>query len=243
MSSLLEKISRRLAPPKAPERFPGAMDSYPTMILSIDHHAPPPRRLLELSMAAVRCVTDEVNLDHLKARPNVPDWFTIWPGEHYLLLAALVKILQPKVVIEVGTDSGLSALCMKHYLPVDGKIVTYDLLPWQTVQEPDFEEADFADGRLEQRLADLADPETFERNRELIASAEFMFIDGPKNVTFETALMKHLATVKFAKPPILMFDDTRLPSMLKFWRELPYSKLDFTSFGHWSGTGLVELAG
>jgi hypothetical protein len=39
-----------------------------------------------------------------------------------------------------------------------------------------------------------------------------------------------------------MFDDTRLPSMLKFWRELDYPKLDFTSFGHWSGTGLVELS-
>src|SRR4051812_35020207 len=163
MSSLLDRISRRLSGPKPPERFPGAQDSYPTMILSIDHHAPPPRRLLELSMAAVRCVTDEVNLDYLKARPNVPDWFTIWPGEHYLLLAGLVKVLQPKVVIEVGTDSGLSALCMKHYLPADGKIVTYDLLPWRLVEEVDVDEADFADGRLEQRLEDLGDAAVFER--------------------------------------------------------------------------------
>jgi hypothetical protein len=171
----------------------------------------------------------------------VPDWAFIWPGEHYLFLTAMVKVLQPKVVIEVGTDSGLSALCMKRYLPADGKIVTYDLLPWQTVQEGDLTEEDFADGRLEQRLEDLGDPAVFERNRDLIASAEFMFIDGPKNVTFENAFMKHLKTVKFSKPPILMFDDTRLPSMLKFWRELRYPKLDLTSFGHWSGTGLVEL--
>ncbi len=39
-----------------------------------------------------------------------------------------------------------------------------------------------------------------ERNRELIERAEFMFIDGPKNVSFENALMRHLATVKFTKP-------------------------------------------
>jgi hypothetical protein len=38
-----------------------------------------------------------------------------------------------------------------------------------------------------------------------------------------------------------MFDDTRLWSMLRFWRQLPYPKMDLTSFGHWSGTGLVEL--
>jgi hypothetical protein len=241
MSSILSRLSRRFSAPKAPQRFPGASDSYPTMILSIDDLMPPPRRLIDVSITAVRAVLDEVNLDELKKRPNVPDWAFIWPGEHYLFLAAMVKVLQPKVVIEVGTDSGLSALCMKRYLPADGKIVTYDLLPWQTVQEGDLTEEDFADGRLEQRLEDLGDPAVFERNRDLIASAEFMFIDGPKNVTFENAFMKHLKTVKFSKPPILMFDDTRLPSMLKFWRELRYPKLDLTSFGHWSGTGLVEL--
>jgi hypothetical protein len=241
MASLLNRLSRRLSPSKPPERFPGSEDSYPTTIVSVDKHAPHPRRLIDLSMRAVQSLMDEVNLDHLKSRPNVPDWFTIWPGEHYLLLAAMMKVLQPKVVIEVGTDSGLSALCIKHYLPPDGKIVTFDLIPWQKVEEGDVVEADFADGRLEQRLADLGDPAVFEQNRELIASADFMFIDGPKNVTFENALMKHLATVTFAKPPVLMFDDTRLPSMIEFWRDLKYPKLDVTGFGHWSGTGLVEL--
>ena len=58
--------------------------------------------------------------------PTHPAWF------HNL-------VANPDVSVEVGTDSGLSALCMKHYLPADGRIVTYDLLPWQTVQEPDFE--------------------------------------------------------------------------------------------------------
>ncbi|HEY7115212.1 MAG TPA: hypothetical protein VH475_01425 [Tepidisphaeraceae bacterium] len=244
MASLLDRIARRISPIRVQPKFPGAIDSYPSTLLSIDQHAPPPRRLIDLTFKAVYAAMDEVNLDHLRReRASVPEWFSIWPGEHYLLLAALVKVMQPRVAIEIGTDSGLSALCMKQYLPADGRIVTFDLIPWQQVDGKDLVESDFADGRLEQRLVDLGDPAKFEANRELIASAELFFIDGPKNVTFEESLMRQLATVNFAKPPILMFDDTRLPSMLKFWRELTYPKLDLTSFGHWSGTGLVELAG
>src|SRR4029078_5532259 len=128
-------------------------------------------RLIELAFAAVRATMDEGNLDHLKTRASVEDASWIWPGEHYRLLAGIVKVLQPKVVIEVGTDSGLSSLCMKHYLPADGKLVTYDLIPWTAVDGRDSTEADFADGRLEQRLADLGDPATFAKNRDVIEAA------------------------------------------------------------------------
>ena len=37
-----------------------------------------------------------------------------------------------------------------------------------------------------------------------------------------------------------LFDDIKMHTMLKFWRDLPLPKLDITSFGHWSGTGLAE---
>jgi predicted O-methyltransferase YrrM len=45
------------------------------------------------------------------------------PGEHYRLLAALVKLLQPERVLEIGTFHGLSALALKKFLPSAGKIV------------------------------------------------------------------------------------------------------------------------
>jgi hypothetical protein len=242
MATLLRRIARKIAGAQpAPTTFPGSLDSYPTFILSEDRKAPPPRRLIELSLRAIQCALDEISLDDITKRPTVPDWFTIWPGEHYRLLAGLVKVIQPKVLIEIGTDTGLSSLAMKKYLPPDGKLVTYDLRPWQSVPEHDLTEADFAGGRLEQRLVDLSDPAAFDKNRDLLARAEFFFIDGPKNIKFETAFMKHLATIKFERPPILLFDDTRLHAMLAFWRDLPYPKLDLTSFGHWSGTGMVEF--
>jgi hypothetical protein len=41
-------------------------------------------------------------------------------------------------------------------------------------------------------------------------------------------------------PPIVIFDDIRLMSMVYIRRSIDKPKLDITSFGHWSGTGLVE---
>src|SRR5215217_5648748 len=107
MASIIQSIKRRLSRTEGqqPVKFEGASDSYPTMILSVDEYREPPRRLIDLAFAAVRATMDEVNLDHLKTRPSVEDWSWIWPGEHYRLLAGLVKVMQPKVILEIGTDS------------------------------------------------------------------------------------------------------------------------------------------
>lgn len=37
-----------------------------------------------------------------------------------------------------------------------------------------------------------------------------------------------------------LFDDIRVWNMLAIWRGIRRPKLDLTSFGHWSGTGLVD---
>jgi hypothetical protein len=38
---------------------------------------------------------------------------------------------------------------------------------------------------------------------------------------------------------VVVFDDIRVLPMLQLWRDLPFPKLDATSLGHWSGTGLL----
>lgn len=243
MASLIRKIARRVVADEMPKQggFPGASNSFPTWITAFDNPGEAPRRLIEVSLEAIKATLNDVSLDDLATRANSPDYFPVWPGEHYKLLAGFLKVLKPKVVIEIGTDTGLSALVLKKFLPAGGKVVTFDLRPWKTVDESVLTDADFADGQLEQRLMDLAEPEHFEKNRSLLEQAEFFFVDGPKNISFEKALMKQLATISYKTPPIMLWDDTRLPSMVKFWRELERPKLDLTSFGHWSGTGLVEL--
>jgi len=241
--TIVEKIKKRIAGPIVQHKRPEGVHAYwwlPTMVMSPDPLEKPDRQLMELSIAACRAAAREVDFSDLAARPNCKPWLTVWPGEHYKLLAGLVKVLRPNLAIEIGTAEGLSALAMKKYLPDGGKVVTFDIVPWGEISDTMLVKEDFGDGKLEQRLGDLADNRVFDSNRELIEQAEFLFIDGPKDNNFEWVLLEKLRTVRFNKPPIVVFDDTRLWSMLKFWRELPYPKLDLTSFGHCSGTGLVR---
>jgi hypothetical protein len=197
---------------------------------------------MDVSLEAIgRAIEGEVDLSDIAGRAGVPQWFTLWPGEHYVMLGAMMLTLRPRVVVEIGTDAGLSALAMKKYLPGEGRIVTFDIRGWKTIDYTVLNEGDFADGRLEQRLEDLSDWAAIEKNRELLEAAEFLFIDAPKDGVFEYRLMEHFGRLSFARRPIVWFDDTKLWSMLRFWRELAYPKLDLTSFGSWSGSGVVEM--
>jgi hypothetical protein len=241
--TIVEKIREKIAKPLVQHKRPEGIQSYwwlPTMLLSPDPKERDNRELTKIALSACRAAARDVDFSDLAARPNCKQWLTVWPGEHYKLLAALMLVLKPTVAIEIGTAEGLSALAMKKYMPTGSKVVTFDILPWQEIPDTLLTPDDFNDGRLEQRLGDLADPKVFDANRELIESAGFIFIDGPKDNNFEWKLLEYFKSTRFAKPPILMFDDTRLWSMLKFWRDLPYPKLDLTSFGHCSGTGLVQ---
>jgi hypothetical protein len=217
--------------------------AFPSMSLSAIDESRPSARLLKIGIDAVKAAANHVSYDDLAKHPNSKVWLTVWPGEHYNLLGGLVHTIQPKVVVEIGTAEGLSALAMKKYLPADGKVVTFDIKPWNTIPDTMFKPEDFTDGRLEQRLGDLAEPACFEAHRSLFEQTDFFFIDGPKDNNFEYRLLDLLKTVQFKTRPILMFDDTRLWSMLKFWHVLPYPKLDLTSFGHSSGSGIVEFSG
>jgi hypothetical protein len=38
---------------------------------------------------------------------------------------------------------------------------------------------------------------------------------------------------------LVVIDDIRVLTMVQLWRQLPNPRLDLTSFGHFSGTGLL----
>jgi predicted O-methyltransferase YrrM len=42
------------------------------------------------------------------------------------LLAMISKLIQPKTILEIGTYTGYSALCLAEGLPKDGKLITID---------------------------------------------------------------------------------------------------------------------
>lgn len=168
---------------------------------------------------------------------------SVFPGEHYHLLAALVRCMKPSQVVEVGTFTGLSALAIMSELQPDARLITYDIIPWRQIPETALREADFVSGRLEQRIGDLANGRYFHENLDVLLGSQLIFVDGPKDGVFEPAFLKLITAARRRMPALLIFDDIRLWNMLGLWSELSLDKLDMTSFGHWSGTGLCWLSG
>lgn len=198
--------------------------------------------MLDLAMAVIhqaRQVSLEAVADRMLDRFPAA-YPLIWPGEHYKLLAGFVLELKPNLVVEIGTGEGLSVLSMLPFLPVDGSIVTFDLVPWQEYPRTCLQREDFKSGKLRQILADLSDPGAFIRHAEILSRSDLVFMDGPKDGKFESRVVTAFGRMKFDKPPIFVFDDIRLWNMLRFWRDLEWPKLDLTSFGSWCGTGVAQ---
>jgi predicted O-methyltransferase YrrM len=214
---------------------------YSMIYDTLNTYGRPSDYLIDLALRAAQEAW-HTELPHLSRRvdSDTNDFTRIWPGEHYRLLAALVKLLQPKRVLEIGTFRGLSALALKKFLPSAGKIVTFDIVSWDSIPETCLHPEDFEDGRLQQQIADLSDAAVFESHRSLVQETELLFVDGPKDGIFERKLLQQLETVDFRKPLLLVMDDIRFWNMLAIWQDIARPKLDLTSFGHWSGTGLVE---
>ncbi len=204
----------------------------------------PSDRLLDVALAAVVRARGTDLRDvcaRLRGRFPYPDGtIDLWPGEHYRLLAALVDTLQPRVVVEVGTAEGLSALSMLKYLRPDARLVSFDLVPWTEYPRSCLTGDDFADGRLDQIVADIGQPEAFARHRSILGEADLVLVDAAKDGFLERRLIAHFERLTFSRRPLFAFDDIRVWNMLAIWRALRWPKLDVTSFGHWSGTGICE---
>jgi predicted O-methyltransferase YrrM len=207
---------------------------------SDDDPATPSPRLIDAAMQSV-AAAQSIQLPNVSARvPQPPHWPDVWPGEHYRLLAGLIQVLQPRVVVEIGTYTGLSALAMLDRLPPASRLVTFDILPWNSIPHTHLCPTDFASGQLEQVISDLASPSAFQRHLPLLQQADLIFVDGPKDVVFEERFLQHMDRAQLPRQPLIVFDDIRLWNMLRIWRTIARPKLDLTSFGHWSGTGLVD---
>ena len=216
---------------------------YSVVSSADDDPAAPSPRLVSTALQAVT-LAQHTSLEGIQSgRQRQIAQLEIWPGEHYKLLTGLVKVVDPQSVIEVGTGGGAGALCIKQALSNRGKLTTFDIDSWKVHTDNVLLEVDFQDGRLIQHVGDLTQPPVFQKHRPLFEGADFIFIDAAKDGVMEQSLLDLLETVSFKKPPLLVFDDIRVWNMLRIWRGIRRPKLDLTSFGHWTGTGLVDWSG
>ncbi|MBI5104297.1 MAG: methyltransferase [Solirubrobacterales bacterium] len=228
--------------PPQPAQLPlRARHVEPSALASADDDVRPSERLLDVALNAIAAARG-ISMEPVSARLSGPRWPDVWPGEHYRLLAGLVATLRPTVVVEIGTFQGVGSLALREALPEGGRITTFDVVPWTEITGSALVEDDFADGRLVQVLDDLTIPAVAERHRDLLEDAELIFADAAKDGQQERDFLALFERLEFRHAPVVVFDDIRLWNMLDIWRGIRRPKLDLTSFGHWSGTGLVDYA-
>ena len=123
----------------------------------------------------------------------------------------------------------------------NGCIYTYDLLEWQSFPTH-LQQKDFDENRVIQKLADLSDETQFKQHLEILNKADIIFIDAPKDGKFEYQFLQLLTKLEPRENKLLILDDIRFINMIDLWIDIESPKLDVTSFGHWSGTGLVDVS-
>lgn len=216
----------------------------PSVIASVwdsDTRATP--YLVDLSLrAAERARTLE--LDVFTGRESSEElFFTLWPGEHYRLLTALCQEVQAKTVIEIGTLTGTGTLSLLAGVAPEGDVHTFDILGWDSFDGTWLTKSDFEGGHITQHLDDLSDPESVAKHRALLEKADLIFLDGPKDHITEQKILDNFKTLSFEGRPLFVFDDILTLGMAPTWHGIQRPKLDITSFGHWTGTGIVDWCG
>lgn len=195
-----------------------------SMIVSTNDLSPQPtEELLDLLLRAGRRAWT-VNLDHIARQIALPIQATLvrtWPGEHYRFLPAVVEAYGAQHVLEIGAAQGHSAAAIADGLDDDGTVTTYDITPMQEFEYP----------KVDYRIGDLCDPDFRATQADVLERADVIFIDSVLEALKLLPLFEN-------RKRLVILDDVRMMSVIKHWRALPYPKIDATSFGHWSGTGL-----
>jgi hypothetical protein len=174
--------------------------------------------------------TDLANLESLSLeqfRPYVTGIYTkyFWskPGEeHYKLLAHFSTHYHGATFIDLGTSFGCSALALA-YNPAN-RVISYDL--------EDKKEAAIDLPNVEFRVKNA-----LEDGDQLLASP-LILLDTYHDGVFEQEMYDFLSRNNYTG--LLLLDDIHVnPAMQQFWSGVSHTKLDLTTWGHWSGTGLV----
>lgn len=161
------------------------------------------------------------------------EWRRLIGGfNYYRWLWAVVKLTQPKYVVEIGRERGVSASVMLNALPQDGWLDSIDIN-----LESIFLDNGFHDVRLSLITSDSLMAEKVLRYQPI----DFLFIDGDHtgdHVAKEWELYKpHLAP-----NAIVAFDDIHFnEGMTNFWNSIEEEKYDITKW-HERGFGVVFMS-
>ena len=161
--------------------------------------------------------------------------------QHYKLLADLSHFFQGSDIFDIGTHYGSSALALSHN-PAN-KVMTFDiaddLTKFGLIHNTKKKYYDAPN--IEFHMADLFNPNTRKFFEEKLLASPLIMIDvDPHNGLMEWDIYSYFKSVNYQG--ILLFDDVHYfqPMRENFWNKVDDKyKVDLTSLGHFSGTGLV----
>lgn len=117
----------------------------------------------------------------------------------------LLKLMHAKLVLEVGTFTGYSALAMALALPDEGKVITCDInREWTDIAKPYWQEAG-QDHKIDLRLAPALETLHVLLNDGMQENFDFIFIDADK--TNELRYYE-LALKLITRNGLIMIDNT-----------------------------------
>ena len=166
---------------------------------------------------------------------------------YYHWLAAAVAEKKPKVILELGTNRGASAIAMWSTKTESADLITIDIQDCGTyfpyVMERDWGKFHFiigddieigTGGGSENGLVYIAELEL------LVPMIDFLFIDTDHRADH---FRKEWAIYRdwLADGAIVAVDDINVNDMREAWDELPYEKLDITADCHYSGFGVLRF--
>jgi len=164
----------------------------------------------------------------------------MFPGEHYRILVGIINTENFKNFIEIGTGSGIASKAILNKTNAD--INTFDIIPWRE-DNSHLTKVEFNNNRLKQINEDLSNQQAFNKYSELIFKSDLILLDADKSGDFEDNLLTKMSRISFeSKFRLLFIDDIRYFSMYRIWKKIHNPKIDLTSFGHWSGSGLVDIS-
>jgi hypothetical protein len=186
------------------------------------------KKIIELSKALIDSNDLSILNKYIEWNKKNFNYFNLETGkEHYKLLSYIASYMNKDLpIIDIGTYFGFSAAALNFY---GNKVITYDVCDWIPDEEISIKKNENIQMKIMNCINDMDD----------ISKSEFIVLDiDPHNGDEEGVIMKALLDNGFKG--ILLLDDIKLnEDMLKFWNDIELPKIDITSVGHWSGTGIV----
>jgi predicted O-methyltransferase YrrM len=156
--------------------------------------------------------------------------------QEYRLYSYLSTFFDNIIILDIGTLDGRSAVALSHN--ENNKILSYDIHNHINNNEHKIYSKKNISFNIKNIIEDL--------NEEFIKNVKIIMIDIDHYETIETIIINRLKELNFSGL-IILDDITRHPDphinvcMNKLWNNIPYTKYDFTNYGHWSGTGVIVM--